>query len=896
MTYVLDLAEDPADAVALVGGKAVNLGVMLRAGLPVPAGFSVVTDAYRQAAQAAVAPFMSDLRNVDIRDVAPVASAVRDSVSRVVVPVAIASEVTAAHRRLGADRPVAVRSSATAEDLPHASFAGQQDTYLNVIGAEALIAAVRRCWSSLWTERAIVYRRAHGIDPSDVALAVVVQDIVDATAAGVMFTANPVTGSRSQTVIDANHGLGESVVSGGVNPDRFVVTTASGEIVERTMGDKRLVIRASPGGGVVTQRRDAATDQWALTDRQVRELVALGARVTALYGEPQDTEWALDRDGGWWLTQARPITTLFPLPVPHRPGHHVYLCASLAQGLTRPITPLGRGAVRLLSAGVSRGLGIEVPDARVGASAYAEAGGRIFLDLTAALRHPVGRRLSYFVLDYMEARTAAALRAVAAQDGIQLDSARPWRNLHRLGLLIARAGIPRRIARSLIDPDWAVTTTHRIISEARRSIDLPSDARSLERLDAVEHALSSRFLAVMPGALGCAAGGFISLALARRLLGKHAGPGDLQTVMRGLPHNVTIDMDLELWGLSRRVAHDASSRVCLRTLSGAALTARYVAGALPAVLQRGLADFLDTWGDRAVAEMDLGMPRWSTDPTQLFSALANYAQVDDQDQGALAQFAKSARDAEEMVNTLVAREPNPLRSLVIGWCLDRTRRLAGLRESPKFGLISLLGAAWRQLEQIGADLVDDGLIDSLDDLAFLDFVDIRRAVHGQDVRTVAISNRAAYDVERGRRHIPRLLLGDGTELEAQRPTGARPDDALMGTPASAGSVTGRARIILDPVGAQLEPGDILVVPSTDPGWTPLFLTAGGLVMEMGGSNSHGAVVAREYGIPAVVGVPNAARVISTGQVITVDGSAGLVHAAESGDELIGVMTPVPNPA
>ena len=240
---------------------------------------------------------------------------------------------------MGDDVPVAVRSSATAEDLPQASFAGQQDTYLNVVGAEAVVDAVRRCWASLWTERAVSYRATNGIDPRAVRLAVVVQRMVDAEVSGVMFTANPVTGKRRQTVIDASAGLGEAVVSGAVNPDHFVVDTASGEILERQPGDKRVAIVAVPGGGTHQVEPAGGEDELSISDAQVRALAALGARVEAHYGAPQDTEWAIDGEGGIWLLQARPITTLFPLPAgaPDPDDDlRVYFSASVAQGVYRP--------------------------------------------------------------------------------------------------------------------------------------------------------------------------------------------------------------------------------------------------------------------------------------------------------------------------------------------------------------------------------------------------------------------------------------------------------------------------------------------------------------------------------------------------------------------------------
>jgi pyruvate,water dikinase len=367
------------------------------------------------------------------------------------------------------------------------------------------------------------------------------------------------------------------------------------------------------------------------------------------------------------------------------------------------------------------------------------------------------------------------------------------------------------------------------------------------------------------------------LNLARRLLGDLATPYELQTVLRGLPHNVTTDMDLDLWQLTEQVRADPASTAAFQA-SVDELTRSYADGTLPRVAQRGLTGFLGRYGHRAVAEIDLGMPRWRDDPRHLLGVIRNYLALDDPALAPTAQFAAGKVTAETMLAELVRRVGGPasFRGRLLGFALDRARRLVGLRESPKFLLVLQLALLRTQLDRVGEALVRRGALEAADDLYFLDFAQARAGLSGTDLREVAAANRATYETELGRRHIPRILLSDGTEPEATLQPAEAPEGALRGSPASAGTVTATARVVLDPVGAHLEPGEILVAPSTDPGWTPLFLTAGGLVMEMGGSNSHGAVVAREYGIPAVVGLAGATQKIHTGDLITVDGAAGLV--------------------
>jgi phosphohistidine swiveling domain-containing protein len=367
--------------------------------------------------------------------------------------------------------------------------------------------------------------------------------------------------------------------------------------------------------------------------------------------------------------------------------------------------------------------------------------------------------------------------------------------------------------------------------------------------------------------------------------GHDVEPGELGEVLRGLPHNVTTEMDLELWALARRIRADATAAAAVRGATPAALAQSYSSGKLPSALQQGLAEFLRRHGHHAVAEIDLGMPRWSDDPTYILGVLANYLRLEDPDHAPDVQFSRGCRAAEATVRSVVARvcRRSRLRGVAVRFALNRTRELAGLRETHKDYLVLVLAHVREQLLIVGAALAEVGLLAEADDVFFLDLVEARVALGGADMRAVVAQRREDYDRELRRRQVPRVMLSDGTQPELVAGPGQQlhgdqlPGDRLAGTPASAGTVTGTARVILDPVGAQLEPGEILVAPSTDPGWTPLFLTAGGLVMEMGGANSHGAVVAREYGIPAVVGVPDATLRISTGQQITVQGATGLIE-------------------
>ena len=918
---VLGLGHLSAGMLALVGGKAANLGELLSAGLPVPEGFCLTTAAYRQAIGApdALLPALAGVyatlldtagsAHGDLPDVAGLAGTARAAILAAPVPAAVAQAVEQAYRALGPDVPVAVRSSATAEDLPFASFAGQQDTYLNVVGVPAVLDAVRRCWASLWTDRAAAYRTSLGIDPAAVALAVVVQRMVDAETAGVMFTANPLTGSRRQVVIDASPGLGEAVVSGAVNPDHFVVDALTGRVLERKPGDKGVEIRPLAGGGTEMRRLQGARGTACLPDSQVVGLMRLGLQAQGHFGAPQDTEWAVDGAGALWLTQSRPITTLYPVPksngaagrVPQGAsglgGTRAYLCFSLAQGLTRPLTPMGLAVVRLIASSVATAAGFPVPDPRGGPSPYAEAGQRIYVDFTTPIRSAVGRRLVPRVFDIMEARTATVMRQLFADPAFSVTTRTPLGLLRHVGPAAIRAGVPATFLRALARPGTALRRLDRFTRTFEASLAPGPRATALERLDHAESLVGSRLFPIVPAILPLPALGFAMLGMAGKLLG--GDPWDeLQPVIRGLPNNITTRMDLELWDLAKAIQDDAESRTALMTCDSAALAAAFQAGQLPARLDAGLARFLDRYGHRAVGEIDVGLPRWSEEPAHILGILANYLRLDDPAMAPDAQFTRAAEDAEAQVDRLVAQAAarGRIRGRLVRAALRRARLFAGLRELPKYQLVVGLGEVRRQLLLVGTELEQAGIVERRDDVFFLDFAEVRQALArttggnrapAPDLRALVAARRQDYALELRRRHIPRVLLSDGTEPEAVHAVGPAANGTLAGSPASAGTVTAAARVILDPVGARLEPGEILVAPSTDPGWTPLFLTAGGLVMEMGGPNSHGAVVAREYGIPAVVGVADATGLISTGQKITVDGGAGTVVPERPGTQQDG---------
>ncbi len=820
---LIDLARITPGTTELVGGKAAGLGALIAAGERVPDGFCLTTEAYRSGT----------------------------------VP---ERALLAAYERLGGGR-VAVRSSATAEDLPDASFAGQQDTVLDVEGEHALLEAVRRCWASVHSERAVAYRAGQGLDAGDPAMAVVVQRMITPTAAGVMFTANPLTGTRTETVVDAVPGLGTGVVDGSTETDHYVLT-----------GHEPL-----PG----------AQAHGCLSPARLRELHRTGQRVQRALGGPQDVEFAYDTDGTLWLLQSRPITTLFPLPRGTDPVHgdpRIYLEVGHMQGLRRPVTPMG---VSVLRETTRRWLQIIGVDHVLVDRFLVDIGGRLFVDLTGFVRSP---RLHSGVPEMVQVYGPAVARGVRrvlddpryaprpAGPGQRAFSVRATARLLLAVVPASLLGALRALARPAAARERAFRELERVRRQPRNEpADPASRIRSASGLqDATMTGPMMRSLPPLWAAL-------LAQGVAGRLLRGVLQPGELNATLRGMPHNVTTRMDLELWSVAE------AGRPHRELLTGTApdeLAARFSRGELP---EFGLTAFLAEYGIRGSAEIDVGAPRWADDPTPVFAALAGYLQVTDPEQAPPARFARAAVEAEAALAELVDRasRTRPLRARVAGSMLRRSRELAGLRELPKFLWLTPLAEVRRQLLTAGAELTERGLLEQPEDVMFLTLDEALDAAHGADLRAAVDGRRREHRREARRRQVPGLLLSDGTNPMAlpDDTVAEHGPDVLVGQPAASGVATGPVRIVHHPSEARLQPGDILVAPTTDPGWTPLFLTLGGLVTETGSTIAHGPTVAREYGIPAVICVPDATTRLTEGQVVTVDGATGLIRIHGTDDHV-----------
>lgn len=836
MSHVLGFEKIDQTHVALVGGKGAHLAELSRIeGIRVPAGFCVTTDAFQHIV--ATAPAIDDqldrlwrLATDDRAAIRALSSSVRETIAGIPIPGDIAAAITHSLDRLGRQSAYAVRSSATAEDSPTASFAGQHDSYLNVAGTAAVLEHISRCWASLFTERAVTYRMRNGFDHRKVQMAVVVQQMVAARVSGILFTADPVTGNRTVASVDATFGLGEALVSGVVNPDVYKVQ--NGEIVTR-------------------QKRQA---QPTLTDAQVVRLVQLGRRIEAHFGRPQDIEWAM-ADEDFHIVQSRAITTLFPIPKADDQNNRVYVSVGHQQMMTDPMKPLGLSVWQMTTP-----------------RPMAEAGGRLFVDVTQPLASPASRASLLGALGKSDPLIGDALQTVLDRGFIRSlpDTGPAW--------------APPGGGSAQLETDPAIVAELIASSEAsvaalKRDIRTKSGMALLDFIQA--HIQETRRVAFDSKSLQVVMAGMEAAWWLNDHMDKWLGEKNAaDTLTQSVPHNITSEMGLALLDVADVIRAHPDVVAFLRHVPDDDFL-----NALPRLAggreaRDAIQAWLDKYGMRGVGEIDITRPRWSERPSMLVPILLGHIQTQELGAGArrFEQGLDEARRKEEdLLERLRALPDGASKAEETKRMIDRVRTFAGYREYPKYGMVSRYFVYKQALMEEAERLVQAGALGEKEDLFYIRFDEIRDVVRTQQVNDQLIRERKEAFASYRALTPPRVLTSDGEAVAGSYRRDDFPAGALVGLAVSAGTIEGRARVILDVAKADLEPGDILVTAYTDPSWTPLFVAIKGLVTEVGGLMTHGAVIAREYGLPAVVGVENATRLIRDGQRIRVHGTNGYVE-------------------
>jgi pyruvate,water dikinase len=878
MTYIRWFDEIGAADVGLVGGKAANLGEMVATGLPVPPGFCLCAQAYRDFIRAArlndpIRAILAETRQDDPAEVEVKSARIRELITEQTVPPDIAEQVEDSYRRLAEEMgksdlsavPVAVRSSATAEDLPTASFAGQQDTYLNIRGTDELIDCVRKCWASLWTARAVTYRARQGFDHQRVYLAVVVQAMIDSEVSGILFTANPSTHSRDEIVIEASWGLGEAIVSGLVTPDTFTVRKSDGQVLSRQIASKELLIEYARKGGTVERETPPAQREIpSLSDDQLAELAALGQRVEAHYRAPQDIEWGY-AEGRLYILQSRPITTRVEEAEATEYNRTMFI-----ELFPDPLTPIFLSAIQPMLAGMLA-----------------------FFFQSVSLKPPKGMEAVgvfynqvYFNRDYIAAALEPLPQWVREQMVAQVVN--PFTRYEegpRGRLNLAYLRVAAQFIRFMLTfpnrlPGLVAHYQAQVAKVAALPVDTISDEEIAKQINHLVFGTASSLLNY----------DFIMIELCNRayqMLGDlleryfEESTQELRVkLISGVTGNATMETNKALWDLGQKARSSSTVSDLLRRFDEREVVAQLEETADGRAFLQELSRFLSEYGHREI-RMDIMYPTWVEDPAPVLSFVRGYLDTDES-HSPHRQQERLVREREDLMGEVRSRLATDLRGRLLiwpifRWALKQTQIHTRERDTMHFELTRMFPPFRRLLLELGRRWTERGFIAGRDDVFFLgldelpDLARSPRPLHGliEERRTEFESNigRAWPDIIRGEEE----LLAEG------RQTAVVSEGQLSGLGASPGVATGVARVIRSPEEfRKLQNGDILVAPFTNPIWTPLFAIAGGVVTEVGGMLSHGAIVAREYGIPAVMGIPGATETVSDGKTVRVDGNRGVV--------------------
>ncbi|MDA2669351.1 phosphoenolpyruvate synthase [Bacillus cereus] len=864
-SFVLDFQEIEKGQLSLVGGKGLNLGELSNIqGIQVPEGFCVTTVGYEKAIEQneelqTLLQQLTKLNREDRVQIGEMSKEIREVIMAVQIPSDVVEVVAHYLSRFGNEHAYAVRSSATAEDLPYASFAGQQDTYLNIIGKEAILQHVRKCWASLFTERAVMYRMQNGFEHNQVSICVVVQKMVFPEASGILFTADPITSSRKVLSIDASFGLGEALVSGLVSADNYKVK--EGKIVDKVISTKKVAIYALKEGGTETKQINSAQQKiQTLSEQQILQLAQIGRQIEAYFGCPQDIEWCLV-DNTFYIVQSRPITTLYPIPEENDGGNHVYISVGHQQMMTDAMKPLGLSFFLLTTSAPMR-----------------KAGGRLFVDATQRLASPASRDYLINTLGKSDPLIRDALTTVVKRDNF--ITLLPDEETEKS----ASKSKPPVSSQPEIENDPAIVTeliknSEASLEELKETMQLKSGVdvldfilEDIQQLKKVLFNLQS--IAVIMA--GMNASTWINEKMEQWLGEKNAA----DTLSQSVQNNITSEMGLALMEVADVIRPYEEVIAYLQHVENHSFLDELVQFKGGEKAQEAIDAFLNKYGMRCSGEIDITKTRWSEKPTTIIPMILN--NIRDFEYGASKRkFEEGLQEAlkkeEELVDRLQQLPDGKQKVEETKQMIRNIRNFIGYREYPKYGMINRYFIYKQALLKEAEQLVQSGVIHEVDDIYYLTFEELHEVVRTKKLNYDLIHKQKNDYKLYEKLTPPRIMTSDGEIITGKYKRENLPVDAIAGLPVSSGLVEGRARVILNMEDANLEEGDILVTAFTDPGWTPLFVSIKGLVTEVGGLMTHGAVIAREYGLPAVVGVENATKLIKDGQRIRVHGTEGYIE-------------------
>ncbi|MGI9057316.1 MAG: PEP/pyruvate-binding domain-containing protein [Ktedonobacteraceae bacterium] len=873
-----------------VGGKGANLGALIRAGFPVPPGFVLLTNAYQyfihtNGFQEEIERLAQQVTPEDITSFERASQAIRALFERGTMPEEIALSISQAYQQPGAG-VVAIRSSATTEDLPAASFAGLHESYLNVCSFEDILMTVRQCWASLWTPRALSYRTRLGIVSQTVSMAVVIQQMVQASISGVLFTINPVSGVHDEVVINATLGSGEALVAGQITPDSITVEKASGRIKQQEVGTPSLIAVPSNSRMGSGQVETAEPQHLILADEQVAQLVRLGERIEEQFGVPQDIEWAI-ADEQVFIVQARPITTHVttqPVPVyygtPLPPGddawnrehdlppkpYDMWTRVNVGENLPYPVTPLtetGFPVLFGLNNDTSEQQSFQMTRRLYGRMYFNE--GAIFYNLNEEMGLPAS---------WMHKMWGSRQRGTQ----VYKNTFRPLRLLRKLfSMLTTSFKTKKKEKTPRHTPEQFFAQIDQWVNEFMRN-----DLSKLSQLDdgqlwneglptwskrgAYAFATNLRF--------GITAG--VSYGLLERVVRWWTGKEMAQELVTSLSGIYSAEVGPALWRMAQ-MAQESGVQDILLTQDPITALNFLRSHEEGCSIGEQLEAFLARHGHRCPNELELRNPRWAEAPEQVIELIANYLRAGERVDPSVTESRQQQRRTDAV--TIVEAKLDPLRRAIFRFLLKQAQRAVTVRDNSRYYMANFIFPTRKMYAELGRRWMVRGWLKQVDDIFFLTLAEIEGLIEkhpttllSDTLRTTVEQRRLAYEFW-FTVVAPDALGADGAPIieEEEHLT------MLKGIPASGGTIRGRVRIVQTIQEAMsLRPGDILVTTATDPGWTPIFPLVSGIVLEIGGQLSHGAIIAREYGIPAVVNVSGAMRLIHDGQLIEVDGSKGVI--------------------
>ena len=887
-SFVLGFQDIDKTKLMVVGGKGANLGELSKIeGIRVPDGFCISTEAFKRiiGETSSINELLDQLSLLKVEDrdkIGELSGEIRRVIEGIAIPQDINEEVTRLLSRLDEKNAYAVRSSATAEDLPHASFAGQQDTYLNIIGKEAILQHISKCWASLFTDRAVIYRMQNGFDHSQVYLSVIVQRMVFPQASGILFTADPITSNRKLLSIDASFGLGEALVSGLVSPDCYKVQEE--EIVDKRIGTKKLAIYGLKEGGTETQQIDPDLRKTqTLTEQQILQLAHIGRQIEAYFGCPQDIEWCLVDDTligdippatetslskevcplSFFIVQSRPITTLYPIPEANDEENHVYVSVGHQQMMTDPLKPLGMSIFQLTSFGPRF-----------------KAAGRLFVDVTHMLASPDSRKTLLNTMGEHDPLIKDALMTIVERG----DFIKPLPNENKEVPSKSNKGIPSSGSQPQIENNPTIVSdliksSQTSIEELKQTIQTKSGSDLFDFI--LEDIQILKKILFDPQSFGVFMAAIEASVWINETMNKWLGEKNVaDTLSQSVPNNITSEMGLELLDVADVIRPYPEVIDYLQHVNDDNFLDELLRFDGGRVIQDAIYTFLNKYGMRCAGEIDITKTRWSEKPITLvpmiLSNIKNHepnASNRKFEQGRLEALKKE----QELLDRLKQLPDGEQKAKETKRMIDLIRNFIGYREYPKYGIVNRYFVYKQALLKEAEQLVQEGVIHEKEDIYYLTFEELREVVRTSELDYQIVSLRKDEYKLYEKLTPPRVITSDGEIIAGEYQRENLPAEAIVGLPVSSGVIEGRARVILNMEDADIEDGDILVTTFTDPSWTPLFVSIKGLVTEVGGLMTHGAVIAREYGLPAVVGVENATKLIKDRQRIRVHGTEGYVE-------------------